>query len=62
MNDPATDLGTARWVALGVAAYDAARHGVSLYNGAMLLILAGLPLAMKVFGGSEPPCPPTAGA
>lgn len=62
LNDPTTNLGTARWAALAVAAYDAVRHGVGLYNGAMLLILAGLPLALKAFGGAEPPCPPTAAA
>ena len=63
LSDPSTNLGTARWATLAVAVYDAVRHGVSLYNGAVLLILAGLPLAEKVFGGrAEPPCGPTAGA
>lgn len=63
LSDPSTNMGTARWAALAVALYDAARHGVSLYNGAVLLILAGLPLAERVFGGgAEPPCGPTAGA
>ena len=61
LNDPATNLGTARWVALGVAAYDAARHGVSLYNGAVLLVLAGMPYAVKLFGGAPPMDPPSAG-
>lgn len=54
--DPATNIGTARWVALGVASYDAARHGVTLANGAVLLVLAGVDIAARYF--SQPPPPP----
>ena len=56
--DPKTNAGTARWAALVVALYDAARHGVNLYNGAVLLTLAGMEIAARVFGqGPEAPPP-----
>lgn len=56
--DPATSLGTARWVALGVAVYDALRNGVNMANGAVLLILAGVPMAVRYFD-RPPTMPPT---
>jgi hypothetical protein len=58
--DPATNVGTARWVALGVTAYDAMRHGVSLANGAVLLVLAGVDIAARYFDQRQPPTMPPA--
>jgi hypothetical protein len=62
LKDPASTAGTARWVALGVLAYDCAARGASLYNLAGLLVLAGLPHApgaLDWLRGLLPPAPPT---
>jgi hypothetical protein len=40
--DPSTNLGTARWVALGLAAYDACARGMGPWNLSALLALCGL--------------------
>lgn len=61
--DPATAQGTARWVALGVMAWDILRNGASWPNVAGLLILAGFDLAARwIAGPPEPPAPPLAPA
>lgn len=57
LSDPSTNLGTARWAALAVAVYDALRHGVTLANGAVLLTLAGVPLAARYFRQAPPAGP-----
>ncbi len=56
--DPSTNAGTARWAALAVALYDAARHGMNLYNGAVLLTLAGVEIAARIFGQGATAPPP----
>jgi hypothetical protein len=63
LSDPTTNLGTAKWAALGVAVYDAIRHGVTLSNGAVLLTLAGVDIAARFFnpGPPMPPMPPIMG-
>lgn len=53
--DPATHTGTARWVALGLIAYDVLRHGANWTNGALLLALAGVQLASRLLPPAEPP-------
>ncbi|MDP1832638.1 MAG: hypothetical protein Q8K67_11310 [Geothrix sp.] len=47
--DPTTSMGTARWVAIGMTAYDIARHHLNLTNGAVLLLLAGVDIAARWF-------------
>lgn len=58
--DPATAQGTARWVAIGVMAWDILKSGASWPNVAGLLILAGFDLASRWITGppAEPPGPP----
>lgn len=62
--DPATAQGTARWVALGVVAWDLLRHGATWPNVTGLLVLAGFDLASRWITGppTEPPLPPLAPA
>jgi len=47
--NPSTSAGTARWVALGVAAWDCISRGVNAYNAAALLALGGLDVAARWF-------------
>ena len=54
--NPATNIGTARWVALGVAAYDAASRGMTPANGMVLLVLAVGEIAGRFF--TQPPVGP----
>ena len=63
LHDPSTRTGTAWWCALAVTLYDAARQGVSLTNGTVLLTLAGLDMAARMMargGPTEPPAVPVA--
>lgn len=60
--DPSTNAGTARWATLGIALYDAARYGLNLTNGSVLLALAGIEIAARLFGGPKPPGGPAAAA
>lgn len=57
--DPATQRGTALWVALGLCIFDVHTHGLTEANGLVLLVLAGLKGAAHAFGddgpGSNPP-------
>lgn len=57
--DPSTRTGTAWWACLAVTIYDAARAGVTLTNGAVLLALAGLDLVARAIltGRTPPECP-----
>jgi hypothetical protein len=59
--DPATNMGTARWVALGMAAYDITKNHLNLVNGSVLLLLAGVDIAARWFN-QAPPSGPTAAA
>lgn len=54
--NPSTSAGTARWVALGVAAWDCVSKGASAWNVAALLALGGLDVAARwvVTGGRGP--------
>lgn len=54
--DPATSQGTARWVALGVVAWDAIKNGLSWPNTVGLMALAGLDIAAHWL--TMPPDPP----
>lgn len=45
--DPATAQGTARWVALGVVAWDLLKTGATWPNVTGLLVLAGFDLASR---------------
>lgn len=61
--NPSTNAGTARWVALGVAAYDVAARGANVWNIGALLALGGLVEALRYFPGQGPGGPtPTAPA
>lgn len=61
LHNPATAAGTARWVVLGMAAYDIAARGASPWNMAALLILGGLAEALRFWpqgpGGPGPSAP-----
>jgi len=54
--DASTSAGTARWVALGVVAWDCISKGASAWNVAALLALGGLDVAARwvVTGGKGP--------
>lgn len=53
--DPATAQGTARWVALGVVAWDLLKNGATWPNIAGLLTLAGLDIAAHWLNNPPPP-------
>ncbi|WP_257303388.1 hypothetical protein [Geothrix campi] len=55
--DPASSLGTARWVALGLTAYDVIRNNMNGWNGGAMLLLAGIEIAGRWF--NRTPMPPT---
>jgi|GEM_PF-6875236 len=52
--DPTTNAGTARWVGLGVLAFDLASRGASGWNVAGLLILGGLEGVARILAGQDP--------
>ncbi|HJV39991.1 MAG TPA: hypothetical protein VJ549_00550 [Geothrix sp.] len=56
--DPASALGTARWVALGLTAYDIIRNHMNGWNGGAMLLLAGIEIAGRWFNQTTPPTPP----
>lgn len=59
--DPSTNAGTARWVALGLFAYDVLKHGANWMNGAALLALGGVELAARFIQGQDPQGPTPTG-
>lgn len=56
--DPSSSMGTARWVAIGITAYDVARNHMNMVNGAAMLLLAGIEIAGRWFNRPSSPPPP----